>query len=157
MEVLRDSNLIGCHVALTPTWNESAWFADYVLPMGVASERHDVASFEPHNGRWIGFRQPVARRHREMDGETFERSYEANPGEVWEEQELWIDLSWRIDPDGALGIRQQFESRERPGTPLTMDEYYTMLFEGSVPGLPEAAAAEGLTTCLLYTSPRPRD
>ena len=28
MEVLRDSNLIGCHVALTPTWNESAWFAD---------------------------------------------------------------------------------------------------------------------------------
>jgi len=144
MEVLRDPEKIGCHVALTPTWNESAWFADYVLPMGHASERHDVSSFETHNGRWIGFRQPVARRHRELDGEVFERTYEANPGEVWEEQEFWIDLSWRIDPDGSLGIRSQFESWENPGTPLTLDEYYTMLFERSVPGLPEAAEAEGL-------------
>ena len=145
MEVLRDTDKIGCHVALTPTWNESAWFADYVLPMGIASERHDVASFETHNGRWIGFRQPVARRHRELDGETIQRTYEANPGEVWEEQEFFIDLSWRIDPDGSLGIRSQFESVQNPGTPLTLDEYYSMLFEGSVPGLPEAAEAEGIT------------
>lgn len=145
MEVLRDTDKIGCHVALTPTWNESAWFADYVLPMGIASERHDLASFETHNGRWIGFRQPVARRHRELNGETIQRTYEANPGEVWEEQEFFIDLSWRIDPDGSLGIRSQFESVRDPGTPLTLDEYYSMLFEGSVPGLPEAAEALGIT------------
>ncbi len=145
LEVLADPEKVGCHVALTPTWNESAWYADYVLPMGVASERHDVGSFETHNGMWIGFRQPVLRRHGELEGESFNRTHEANPGEVWEEQEFWIDLSWRIDPDGELGIRRHFESRENPGTPLTLDEYYTMLFEGSVPGLPEAAAAEGLT------------
>ena len=145
LEVLADPEKVGCHVALTPTWNESAWYADYVLPMGVASERHDVGSFETHNGMWIGFRQPVLRRHGELEGESFDRTHEANPGEVWEEQEFWIDLSWRIDPDGSLGIRRQFESRENPGTPLTLDEYYTMLFEGSVPGLPEAAEAEGLT------------
>jgi anaerobic selenocysteine-containing dehydrogenase len=27
--------------ALTPTWNETAFFADYILPMGHSSERHD--------------------------------------------------------------------------------------------------------------------
>ena len=36
---------------------------------------------------------------------------EVNPGEVWEENEFWIELSWRIDPDGALGIRKYFESQ----------------------------------------------
>ncbi|MCZ7685022.1 MAG: molybdopterin-dependent oxidoreductase, partial [Sandaracinaceae bacterium] len=59
LEALRDEEKIGCHVALTPTWNESAWFADYVLPMGHAGERHDLMSQETHAGRWIGFRQPV--------------------------------------------------------------------------------------------------
>ena len=77
-------------------------------------------------------------------GETVADTREINPGEVWEENEFWIELTWRIDPDGSLGIRSQFESWENPGTPLTLDEYYTMLFERSVPGLPEAAEAEGL-------------
>ena len=145
LEVLQDPEKVGCHVALTPTWNESAWFADYVLPMGVSSERHDVSSFETHSGRWVGFRQPVLRRHAEMEGQSVDRTHETNPGEVWEEQEFWIDLSWRIDPDGSLGIRNQFESRDEPGQPLPLDEYYTMLFENSVPGLPEAAAEEGIS------------
>ncbi|MGA1525297.1 MAG: molybdopterin-dependent oxidoreductase, partial [Planctomycetota bacterium] len=39
IEALRDEALVGCHAALTPTWNESARWADYVLPMGVATER----------------------------------------------------------------------------------------------------------------------
>ena len=145
LEVLQDPEKVGCHVALTPTWNESAWFADYVLPMGVSSERHDVSSFETHSGRWVGFRQPVLRRHAELEGQSVDRTHETNPGEVWEEQEFWIDLSWRIDPDGSLGIRSQFESRDKPGQPLPLDEYYTMLFENSVPGLPEAAAEEGIS------------
>ena len=33
---------------LTPTWSETAWFADYVLPMGHGSERHDLMSQETH-------------------------------------------------------------------------------------------------------------
>ena len=41
IEALRDEDKVGCHVALTPTWSETAWFADYVLPMGVGAERHD--------------------------------------------------------------------------------------------------------------------
>ena len=47
--------------ALTPTWSETAWLADYVLPMGVGGERHDLQSQETHAGRWIAFRQPVSR------------------------------------------------------------------------------------------------
>jgi anaerobic selenocysteine-containing dehydrogenase len=145
IEALTDEDKVGCHVALTPTWSETAWFADYVLPMGVGAERHDLASYETHAGRWVGFRQPVFRVMAERQGRPVHRTYEANPGEVWEENEFWIDLSWRIDPDGDLGIRTHFESLERPGEPLTVDEYYAHLFEHSVPGLPEAAAAAGLT------------
>ena len=44
-----------------------------------------------------------------------EFTYEANPGEVWEEGEFWIEVSWRADPDGSLGIRQYYESPYRPG------------------------------------------
>jgi anaerobic selenocysteine-containing dehydrogenase len=82
---------------------------------------------------------------REKRGETFTRTSEANPGEVWEDDEFWIELSWRIDPDGALGIRRYFESPYRSGERITVDEYYRWMFEHSVPGLPEAAAREQLT------------
>jgi len=148
LEALTDPDKVGCHVALTPTWSETAWFADYVLPMGVASERHDLASFETHAGRWIGFRQPVMRRYAELRGEELDsntRSHEFNPGEVWEENEFWIDLSWRIDPEGSLGIRQWFESDQRPGEPISVDEYYGTIFSESVPGLTDAAAEAGQT------------
>src|SRR5581483_4297230 len=145
IEMLRDEEKIGLHAALTPTWNETAWFADYVLPMGFSSERHDLMSQETHGAKWIGFRQPVLRVLREKHGEKFDYTYQANPGEVWEEDEFWINLSWAIDPDGSIGVRQWFESPYRPGEKITVDEYYRWIFENSVPGLPEAAATEGLT------------
>ena len=144
VEVLTDETKIGMFVALTPTWNESAFFADYILPMGHASERHDVHSYEQYDAQWIGFRQPVLRTARERRGESIGDTREVNPGEVWEENEFWTELSWRIDPDGSLGIRQYHESKATPGTKLTVDEYYGWMFENSVPGLPERAAAEGL-------------
>jgi anaerobic selenocysteine-containing dehydrogenase len=157
IEALTDESKIGLHAALTPTWSETAFFADYVLPMGLGSERHDVHSYEQYDGQWVGFRQPVLREARNRarraagngdgagDTGAVTDTREANPGEVWEENEFWIELSWRIDPDGSLGIRKHFESRARPGEKLGVDEYYGWLFENSVPGLPERAAAEGLT------------
>ena len=75
-------------------------------PWATRGERHDIQSQETHSGKWVSFRQPVLRAARERRGETFRFTYETNPGEVWEEDEFWIELSWRIDPDGALGIRQ---------------------------------------------------
>jgi anaerobic selenocysteine-containing dehydrogenase len=145
LKALQDEEKMKCHVALTPTWNESAWFADYVLPMGHSGERHDVVSQETHAGQWITFRQPVRRVAMERAGKKVQFTYEANPGEVWEENEWWIQLSARMDPDGCLGIRQWFESPYRPGEIITVDEYYRWQFENAVPGLPEAAAKESLT------------
>ncbi len=145
IEMLRDTEKVGLHVALTPTWNETAYFADYILPMGIGAERHDIHSYETHDGQWLGFRQPVLRAARERLGEKIADSRESNPGEVWEENEFWMELTWRIDPDGAMGIRSFFESKARPGQRLSVDEYYGWLFENSVPGLPEKAAAEELT------------
>ncbi len=145
LKALQDEEKMKCHVALTPTWNESAWFADYVLPMGHSGERHDVVSQETHAGQWITFRQPVRRVAMERAGKKVQFTYEANPGEVWEENEWWIQLSARMDSDGCLGIRQWFESPYRPGEIITVDEYYRWQFENAVPGLPEAAAKEGLT------------
>jgi anaerobic selenocysteine-containing dehydrogenase len=144
MEVLQDETLVGLHAALTPTWSETAIFADYVLPMGLAGERHDIQSQETQSGKWVSFRQPVLRAARERLGETFQHTHQANPGEVWEEDEFWIELSWRIDPDGALGVRKFFESPYAPGEKLTVHEYYRWIFENAVPGLPAAAAKEGL-------------
>ncbi len=145
MEVLSDENLVGLHAALTPTWSETAWFADYVLPMGHGPERHDLMSYETHAAQWIAFRQPVRRVALEKLGKKVNLTYEANPGQVWEEDEFWIELSWCIDPDGSLGIRKYFESPYRAGEKMTITEYYQWIFENSVPGLPEAAAKEKLS------------
>ena len=136
---------IGLHVALTPVWCETAQWADYVLPTGLGAERHDLHSYETHASQWIGFRQPVVREAMERAGERIDDTRQANPGAVWEENEFWFELSWRIDPDGSLGIRRHFESPYRPGEKITVGEYYDWIFENSVPGLPEEAAEEDLS------------
>ncbi len=154
IEVLRDESKIGCHVALTPTWNETALYADYVLPMGHGPERHDLNTYETHSATWIAFRQPVLRAVAEAEGRHVGDTRDVNPGQVWEEDEFWIDLTWAIDPDGSLGIRKYFESQKAAptrsaseggsATKLTVDEYYEHLFD-RVPGLPEKAREHGLT------------
>jgi len=144
IEALSDESKIGLHVALTPTWNETAYFADYVLPMGMASERHDLTSYETHSGMWVSFRQPVLREAARKMGRETAFTYETNPGEVWEEDEFWFELSWRIDPDGDLGIRKHFISPYRPGEKISINEYYQFIFENTK-GLPEVAAKEGMS------------
>jgi len=148
IEMLTDESKVERHACLTPVWSETAWFSDYVLPMGHGSERHDLMSQETHAARWIGFRQPVLRVALERRGQTFDLTWQAHEaaglGQVWEEDEFWIELSWRIDPDGSLGIRKYFESMYRPGEKLRIEELYRWIFENSVPGLPEAARKEGL-------------
>ncbi|MCB0680824.1 MAG: molybdopterin-dependent oxidoreductase, partial [Saprospiraceae bacterium] len=103
MEAFLSEEMFGMHIALTPTWNETAYFADYVLPMGHSAERHDINSYATHSGVWVAFRQPVLREAARRAGKQVTFTYEVNPGEVWEEDEFWIELSWRIDPDGSLG------------------------------------------------------
>jgi len=144
IEALRDEEKIGLHVAMTPTWNETAYFADYVLPMGHSSERHDLISYETHAGMWVAYRQPVLREYARRQGQEPEFTYQTNPGEVWEEDEFWIELSWRIDPKGTLGIREHFLSPYKEGEKLTINEYYRYIFE-NVPGLKERSDEENIT------------
>ncbi|MCG3127172.1 MAG: Nitrate reductase [Phycisphaerae bacterium] len=160
IEALRDESKIGLHVALTPTWNETAFFADYVLPMGHGPERHDLNTYETHGATWIAFRQPVKKAFGLAEGTKGRRdggtkgnpevtrthgdSRDFNPGKVWEEDEFWLALTWAVDPDGSLGIRKYAESLKTPGTLLSTDEYYAHAFE-RVPGLVDAAAKEGLS------------
>ena len=146
IEMLEDESQVGCHVALTPTWNETAQWADYVLPMGHGPERHDVMSQETHAGSWIGFRQPVLRRYAELEGEAQSDTRDTSFGDVWEEGEFWAELTWRMDPDGSRGMRTYFESKQNPGQRRGQDEYWKDVFDHAVPGLPEAAAEAGLDT-----------
>lgn len=144
IEMLTDHDKIGMHIAMTPTWNETAYYADYVLPMGHSAERHDLNSYATHAGTWIGFRQPVLREAARKAGKPSTFTYETNPGEVWEEDEFWIELSWRIDPDGSLGVREHFLSPYREGEKINIDEYYQYIFEHT-PGLTDAAKKENLS------------
>ena len=112
IEMLSDESKVERHACLTPTWSETAWFADYVLPMGHASERHDLMSQETQAARWIGFRQPILRVALEKQGKKFNTTYEAHEaagiGQVWEEDEFWIELSWRVDPGRLARYSQIF-------------------------------------------------
>ncbi|MHB1571757.1 MAG: molybdopterin-dependent oxidoreductase, partial [Solirubrobacteraceae bacterium] len=77
LRALRDEDKVGLHGALTPTWSETAWWADYVLPMGLGPERHDTHSYETHAGRWLGFRQPVQRVAMERMGREVDYTFQA--------------------------------------------------------------------------------
>jgi anaerobic selenocysteine-containing dehydrogenase len=148
IEVLRDESKLELTFNPSPTWSETNWFMDYILPVGLSGERHDQHSEPTNTEAWIGFRQPVLRVALEKMGwtpkdparATLEAHIKAGLGEIWEENELWINLIFHhVDPDGALGIRKFWESRENPGKPVTIAEYYNAAF-GTLPGLKKAAA-----------------
>jgi anaerobic selenocysteine-containing dehydrogenase len=148
IEVLRDESKMELTFNPSPTWSETNWFMDYILPTGLSGERHDQHSEPTNTEAWVAFRQPVLRAALEKLGwepkdparATLEAHMKAGLGEVWEENELWINLLFHhVDPDGALGIRKFWESRARPGTPVTIAEYYDAAF-ATLPGLKKAAA-----------------
>ncbi len=71
------------------------------------AERHDLNSYATHSGKWIAFRQPVLREAAERAGKDVEFTYEVNPGEVWEEDEFWIELVGELIRMG-MGIQGAF-------------------------------------------------
>lgn len=149
MEVLADTELIGFHAAITPIWTETALHADLVLPVGFGPERHGLVSSETADAPWIALRQPVVGVARSHHGLPLEDARRANPGQVWEDEDLWIHLAWKLDPDGQWGIREAFESRQFRGERLRLDEYYSVLLERGVPALAEEAAAQGTNALQL--------
>ena len=103
---------------------------------------------EPGDARRALDRLPpagAARRARAPGRDGSRYTCEANPGEVWEEDEFWIELSWRIDPDGALGIRKLLRvalprrARRSPSTSTTAGSSRTRC-----PACPRRRPREGL-------------
>ncbi len=152
IEVLRDENKMGLTVNLSPTWSETNWNVDYILPVGLAGERHDNQSAETKPERWTAFRQPALRVALQKMGwkpeipwrATLEAHKKVGLGEVWEENEFWINLAFSIDPDGSLGIRKYWESKKNPGKPVTIEEWYDAAF-GTLPNLRKVCEKLGVT------------
>ena len=152
IETLTDENKFGLTVHMSPTWSETSWFVDYILPVGLAGERHDNQTAETKPERWTAFRQPVLRVALMKTGwrpkvpwrATLEAHKKAGLGEVWEDDEFWINLAWAIDPDGSLGIRKYWESKKNPGKPVTIEEWYNAAFS-TIPGLKKICEKMGTT------------
>ena len=152
IQVLKDENKMEMTVNLSPIWSETNWFVDYILPVGLAGERHDNQSAETKPERWTAFRQPVLRVALQKMGwkpkvpwqATLEAHKKVGLGEIWEENEFWINLAWAIDPDGSLGIRQYWESKKNPGHPVTIEEWYNAAFE-TLPNLRKVCEKLGTT------------
>lgn len=151
IEVLKDESKMELTFNLSPVWSETNWYMDYVLPVGLAGERHDQHSEATFPARWTTFRQPVLRVALEKSGwkaknparATLEAHIKAGLGEVWEENEFWFQLCTDfIDPDGSLGIKKMWESKRHPGKPVTIAEWYDAAFGDNLPKLKETATTD---------------
>lgn len=144
INVLKNEKKIELSFNLSPVWSESNWYMDYILPVGLAGERHDQHSEPTKPARWTSFRQPVLRVALEKSGwkpknparGTLEAHIKAGLGEVWEENEFWFELCHKfVDPDGSLGIRKMWESKKFSGETITVKEWYDAAFGENAPNL----------------------
>ncbi|MEA3373272.1 MAG: molybdopterin-dependent oxidoreductase [Campylobacterota bacterium] len=151
LEVLKDEKKMELTFNLSPVWSETNWYVDYVLPVGLAGERHDQHSEATMPARWTSFRQPVMRVALEKAGwkaknpnrATLEAHIKAGLGEVWEENEFWFDMAVNyIDPDGSLNIKKMWESKRNPGKPVTIPEWYDAAFGDTLPNLKKTATTD---------------
>ena len=88
--------------------------------------------------RWLSFRQPALRVALENMGwkpkdptrATLEAHIKAGLGEVWEEVEFWANIMVHyVDPDGSLGVKQYWASKEDPTRAFTIAEWYQEAFD----------------------------
>jgi len=147
IEALKREDKVELSFNLSPTWSETNWYCDYVLPVGLAGERHDQHSEATQPSRWLSFRQPALRVALEKLGwkaknpnrATLEAHMASGLGEVWEEVEFWSSIMVEyVDPDGTLGVRDHWASKEDPTRAVTIPEWYQAAFD-NLPNLREAA------------------
>jgi len=148
IDTIKDEKKMELTLNLSPTWSETNWYVDYILPVGLAGERHDQHSEATKPARWTSFRQPVLRVAMEKMGwkptnpnrATLEAHIKAGLGEIWEENEFWFEMAVNyIDKDGSLGVKKHWESKLNPGKPVTIAEYYNAAFGDNLPNLRKAA------------------
>ncbi|MCX6077260.1 MAG: molybdopterin-dependent oxidoreductase, partial [Campylobacterales bacterium] len=151
IDTLKNEKKMELTMNLSPIWSETNWYMDYILPVGLAGERHDQHSEATMPARWTSFRQPVLRVALEKMGwkpknparATLEAHIKAGLGEVWEDNEFWFEMCVNyIDPTGKLGIKKMWESKKTPGTPVTIAEWYDAAFGDNLPNLKATALAD---------------
>jgi anaerobic selenocysteine-containing dehydrogenase len=159
IDTIKDESKMELTFNLSPTWSETNWYVDYVLPVGLAGERHDQHSEATMPARWTSFRQPVMRVALEKAGwkpknpnrATLEAHIKAGLGEVWEENEFWFDMVVNyIDPKGDIfldaaktkTIKSMWESKKNPGKPVTISEWYDAAFGDNLPNLKATATSD---------------
>ena len=133
IEALKDEKKIELSFNLSPTWSETNWYCDYILPTGLAGERNDQQSTPSKPEQRIEFRQAVLRVAAEKMGwkakdparATLEAHMKYGLGEIWEETEFWANIMvHHIDPDGSLGVRKFWASKKDPSRAVTVPEYF---------------------------------
>jgi len=133
IEALKREDKFELTMNLSPTWSETNWYCDYVLPVGLAGERNDQQSTPSKPEQRIEFRQAVLRVAAEKAGwkpkdptrATLEAHMKFGLGEVWEESEFWPNLIMHhVDPKGELGIAKYWASKKDPTRCVTVPEYF---------------------------------
>ena len=159
IDTIKDESKMELTFNLSPVWSETNWYVDYVLPVGLAGERHDQHSEATMPARWTSFRQPVMRVALEKAGwkpknpnrATLEAHIKAGLGEVWEENEFWFDMVVNyIDPKGDIfldgsktkTVKSMWESKKNPGKPVTISEWYDAAFGDNLPNLKATATSD---------------
>ncbi|HHH50964.1 MAG TPA: twin-arginine translocation pathway signal protein [Campylobacterales bacterium] len=150
IEALKREDKVELSFNLSPTWSETNWYCDYILPVGLAGERHDQHSEATQPTRWLSFRQPALRVALEKMGwkpkhparGTLEAHMASGLGEIWEEVEFWSNLMVDyVDKDGALGIKKYWASKKDPTRACTIAEWYQAAFD-NLPNLRKTAKAK---------------
>jgi len=138
IEALKREDKVEMSLNLSPTWSETNWYCDYILPTGLAGERHDQHSEATQPSRWLSFRQPALRvaleklgwKAKRPERATLEAHMAAGLGEIWEEVEFWANIMVEhVDPDGSLGVRDYWASKEDPTRAVTIPEWYQAAFD----------------------------
>jgi len=133
IEVLKDEKKVELTFNLSPTWSETNWYCDYILPTGLAGERNDQQSTPSKPEQRIEFRQAVIRVAAERMGwkpkdptrATLEAHMKFGLGEVWEESEFFPNLMvHHVDPDGSLGVKKYWASKKDPSRAVTVPEWF---------------------------------
>jgi len=149
IEALKREDKIELSFNLSPTWSETNWYCDFILPVGLAGERHDQSSEATKPARWLSFKNPALRVALEKMGwkpkdptrATLEAHIHAGLGEIWEEMEFWMNIMvHHVDPDGSLGVRKFWASKEDPTRCTTIPEWYQSALD-KLPNLRKAAKA----------------
>jgi len=122
--LLSDANKVELVIHATPFWNETAFFADIVLPEGFFHERHEGQPAAPGiyaPDRWVSVRWPVyylyltrARGWKPKDPHrtALEAHQEIGLGDVVSYQEWTLEVLWRA-------IYKAIEKAKRDGVPLS--------------------------------------